>query len=97
MNDENKWVVVAEKTKPHWLELVEYFDGRVYHRASAKWDGCIHFTTWGNDGETESDHGSYIHICEIDDIIDRLQRLKVAAAEHFKDHHYYEQSGYKPK
>ena len=88
-----EWEIDQSKTQDHWLELVEKSNGRVYHRASAKWDGCIHYTAWSNEGEGDTICGpDYIHICDIDEEIDRLKRLKAAAVEFFKDHHYFNDS-----
>lgn len=63
-----EWEVVKEKTKDHWLELQ---DGD--YKASVKWDGCIHF----------SDEGEYIHICDLEDFIKRLEELRDLAKTHF--------------
>lgn len=84
---EPAWEVDVEKTKDHWLEVVEKFDGRVYYRAAVKWDGCIHYEAFTNEGEDGGDR-EYRHICRLDEEIDRLQRLKKMAQAHFKDHHH---------
>lgn len=86
----DQWEVDQEKTKDHWLEVVEkQEDGPVYRRAVAKWDGCVHYYRFYNGGEGVDDEGAdYIHICNIDEEIDRLQRLKEMAKVHFKNHHY---------
>lgn len=75
------WVVIPERTQPHWLEVI---DPEGWCKASVKWDGCIHFDKFYNapypDGERE-----YMHICDLDDLIKRLQALKLEAQKHFGD------------
>ena len=64
-----------------------------YH-AIAKWDGCIIFEDYSNgygyghkhDKSCEEGRGcceQNIHICDIDDMIEMLQKLKEKAKEHF--------------
>lgn len=83
------WKVDKDNTKEHWLELSDE-DGS-YH-ASVKWDGCIHFDRYENipatiDPERKGPGccDSYIHICNVDDMIARLQALKQEALLHFGD------------
>ena len=84
------WEVDAGNTKDHWLEVVEKLDGRVYYRASVKWDGCIHYNKYHNGGEGDEDSGDYIHLCDLDEEIQRLQRLRKMAEAHFVNHWYEE-------
>lgn len=58
--------------------------------ASVKFDGCIHFWTWangkgyGHECEDKCDCcENYLHICDIDQMIEILQTLKKKAKEHF--------------
>jgi len=64
------WKVKEEETHEAWLELYEP-DGE--YKASVRFDGCVHFHI-GED---------YIHICDLDGIILRLQALKAEALKHF--------------
>lgn len=92
------WEKVAEKSESHWLQLREPCPepGKDYtwHEAIVKWDGCVHFHQAGNipfdehygRSDKERPHPAvddYIHICDVDDMIARLQALKAAALEHF--------------
>jgi hypothetical protein len=75
--------------KEYWLSLegVEY--GSTWYTAEVKWDGCIHFYHYFNEpfvrGERRNDNDpeDYIHICDIDGLIEKLQLLKAAAVSHF--------------
>lgn len=83
------WKIDAAKTQDHWLEVV---DPEGWWKASVKWDGCIHFTRYFNipyeDGQdrTKDEQATedYIHICDLDDYIRRLQALRFMADKHFK-------------
>ena len=66
-----------------------------WYEASVRWDGCIHFSQAGNvpfddehgraDGKRDAQAcDDYIHICDIDTLIARLQALKAAALQHFE-------------
>lgn len=91
--EEYQWRAIPEKTAPHWLEIVAT-DG--WRRAIFKWDGCIHYyrifnTPIEQNGEPirsfekaeEEDDTSYIHICDIDEEIARLQALKAIGTKFF--------------
>ena len=67
-----------------------------WYWAQVRFDGCIHFYRAYNypipddatdvpddDGPARGFMTDYIHICDIDEEIDRLQRLKAAAIAHF--------------
>ena len=79
------WAVVEELTEDHWLEVV---DPEGYYEAVVKWDGCVHLymhdSPIGEDDEGEDGGTEYLHICELDELIDRLQALKEIALQHFK-------------
>lgn len=55
-----------------------------------KWNGCVNYTKYNN-GFTVDDEPSaersknsqYIHICELDEMIERLQEIKKIAKLHF--------------
>lgn len=65
--------------------------------ASVKWDGCIHFHQAGNVpyqksygiansiNRDEAACDDYIHICDIEKMIESLTSLKKAAMEYFKN------------
>lgn len=91
------WEKNAAKSKDHWLEVHEPDQkplGGHWWNAVVKWDGCIHLHHAGNvpfrddfgyaDGTRDKGAcDDYFHICELDDLIARLQALKAAALEHF--------------
>lgn len=78
------WAVIEEKSTDTWLELKDP-DG--WYDAVVKWDGCIHFRRYFNDPmdhpNRKSEDQDYLHICDIDETIKRLQSLKEAALNHF--------------
>ena len=82
------WKVIPEKTQDHWLEIE---DPEGWYSAIARFDGCVHFYHYGNiplssspDRKDSACCDDYIHICDIDEMIERLQSLKKVAQEHFK-------------
>ena len=91
------WVKEPKGTAAeHWVDLVEEpdEDGNYWARASVKWDGCIHFNRLynvpANVAESYSERNpkhpemvDYIHICDLDGMIESLQALKAAALAHF--------------
>ncbi len=82
------WQIDKDKTKDHWLELV---DPEGWRSAVAKWDGCVdyylyHNTPKGMDLANDEEMTDYIHICNIDEEIARLQELKRIAANFFAEH-----------
>jgi hypothetical protein len=70
-----------EETTEFQLNLV---DPEGWRRASAKWDGCVNYWLYHNTPLGED--GNYIHICDIDEEIVRLQELKRTAANYFAEH-----------
>ncbi|PAD70679.1 hypothetical protein CHH83_02425 [Bacillus sp. 7586-K] len=57
---------------------------------SFKWDGCVDFRQYQNGFKVDDEHSEekvrnsqYIHICEIDDMIEKLQEIKKIAQENF--------------
>ena len=90
-----EWVEALENKnkdhwKDHWVDLVLNEDGCHWYKAAVKWDGCIHFNRAYNEpfnnNPRDSDNEDYIHICDIDEYIEILQKLKVKAIEYFKKH-----------
>ena len=59
----------------------------VWYSAFVKWDGCIELIRYFNVprdlAPERGDDYDQIHICDIDETIERLQALKTAAIEHF--------------
>lgn len=81
------WKINEEETEDgHWLEL-EDPDG--WYKAIVKWDGCVHFNRLHNVPLPETGEGpqlvDYIHYCDIDEEIKRLEALRDKAREFFGD------------
>lgn len=84
------WAVVPEKTTEHWLQVR---DPAGWYSAYVRWDGCIGFYRLYNNplpegaeaeqARWEEDDHDYLHICDLDDEIARLQALREAARQHF--------------
>lgn len=75
----NKWnVTKIVKTDDENMVVSVSAEGDYENRVSFKWDGCIdlHY----NDG--------YIHICDVDDMIKKLQEIKQLAKENFDEENY---------
>lgn len=84
--EEPHWTQLPD-TKEHWLSLLGTHG---WYTAIAKWDGCIHLNKAGNvhfdtEGKipVEQDDSEYMHICDLDDFIERLQSLRDEAKKHF--------------
>lgn len=82
LSNNDIWKV--QKANEHLLTLIE---PNQWYRADIKWDGCVHFYRSHNGAQLDAigslENIDYIHICEIDDMIMRLQELKRMALEHF--------------
>ena len=71
----------------------EYFtdfrDPEGWYKAHVKRDGCVEFTRFFNVPAALDDFApdtyDHIHICDLDDFIERLQALRAAAIEHYGD------------
>jgi hypothetical protein len=78
------WRTEPEKTSEYWLELV---DPEGWWHAIVKWDGCIHLDRYFNfplgHADAGGENSDYLHICELDDVILRLQALRDVARAHF--------------
>ncbi len=87
----HEWEVVKEKTEDHWLEVRGKIPGaETWRSAVVKWDGCIHFHSYANvplelspDRKDPACCDDYLHICDIDEMIADLQKIKAMAFEHF--------------
>jgi len=73
---------------------VIYLEDREFGNIQArlKWDGCIDFK-YGHNGIKPSEDATgsntdYIHICDIDDMIKKLQGLKEYGQKHFKNEYW---------
>lgn len=77
---------------PHWID-VEVRDDECppSWRASLRFDGCVHLNRYFNGFDPDSKTGpsskdndtDYMHICDLDELIELLQQLKSEALEHF--------------
>lgn len=74
------WRVNTEKTKDHWLEVD---DGEGWWSAFVKWDGCLEVQRYFNQPWGDGDTDCSLHICEIEDMIARLEMLRDMARRHF--------------
>ncbi|MDO8531199.1 MAG: hypothetical protein Q7T26_03375 [Dehalococcoidia bacterium] len=87
MSADSLWTINRDKTGPHWLELN---DPEGWYHATVKWDGCIDFARYFNlpftDPSRREGDCDVLHICELDDLLGRLQELKTLAQQHFTDH-----------
>jgi hypothetical protein len=81
---EKHWVVDEEETRPYWLDV---HDPNGWFKAIVTTDGCIHLNRYHNiplpEVEDERQLTDYLHICDLDDMIARLQSLKTVAQAHF--------------
>ena len=70
--------------------VLEIQDPENWYKALVKWDGCIDFHRAYNlpfINESKDDPGQLVdclHICDINDLIQRLQALKELAKIHFQ-------------
>ena len=82
----------TEKAETHWLELTSEGDETGLHwwSATVKWDGCVdlhraHNVPFGTEGRDE-DHMAFssdMHVCDLDELIERLQKLRDRAKAHY--------------
>lgn len=77
------WEIIPENTMDHWLEVK---DPEGWYSAIIKLDGCVEFTRYFNAPmfNEDEDDASSIHLCSLDDAIERLQALKQISNEFFK-------------
>jgi hypothetical protein len=78
-----------EPSTPNCLKLI---DPKGWWRVTMKWDGCFELDQFFNypltdpvysDPESEDNEWDRMHICDIDEMIDRLKALKEIAEKHF--------------
>jgi len=92
------WRIDEETSKDHWINLLDASclqsngEDNIWWRAAVRWDGCIHLDTFGNipleldpDRKDPACCDDYIHICDLDRYIERLQEMREIAQEYFKD------------
>lgn len=99
MEIEEDWIIDKNGiAKDHWIDLISdsYEDGSHWLHACAKWDGCVHLDIarnvpfskeYGFHGQKrdESACDDYIHICDLDKFISKLQKLKEICVKHFNN------------
>jgi len=83
---------VVRKRDEDILEIVDKENG---FRAIVKFDGCIHLDKYGvvdwEDEEEEEvlnderNHSFYVHICDIDQLIDALSEIKKLQQQYFPE------------
>lgn len=80
-----QWEVISKKSSGYTLEIK---DPEGWRSARVRWDGCVHYyryfnTPLGMDAKNDNEENNYIHICDIDEEIARLQSLKRLATNWF--------------
>lgn len=90
MEIDTGWKVA--KKESHRLEVHSEVgeDGRHWWSASVKWDGCIDLHRAYNipfgTPDRDKDHMAFtsdLHLCDLDELIERLQLLRAMAKQHF--------------
>lgn len=71
------WKKNEEKTTCFSLKLEDHNDR---FSVDVRNDGCVHLRRYYSVDDEDSD---YIHICDLDAMIEKLQAVKAAALEHF--------------
>jgi hypothetical protein len=76
----------------HWIDLISDVDedGLYWWKCYVTWDGCVQIDRafnrpFGEEGR-ENDHMALedgMHICDLDEFIERLMKLRDAAKAHF--------------
>jgi len=87
----SEWIEDPKGNKSEaWIDLIynHYKDGMHWVHAGVKRDGCIHLRKAYNipfpqTNEEIEDNSDYIHICDIDEMIEQLTKLKEVALKHF--------------
>lgn len=80
-----QWVRKEGDDVTHDHHFTTLTDGIGWWEARVVNGGCFDLTRYHNDpfGGGDDDNVDRIHICDLDDLIERLQALKVAAKSHF--------------
>ena len=86
----SRWKIIQDKSQDYWLEAE---DPEGWYKASVKWDGCIHFNRYHNipyssDNVREDPIAltDYLHICDLDEHIERLVELRELAKKYYEEH-----------
>jgi len=78
------WVIDTTKTREDRLEIA---DPEGWWSAIVKWDGCIDLRRYINrslhEPDRKPDDVDDLHICELDELIRRLEALRERARQHF--------------
>ena len=81
------WDILLDESRPSWLEVR---DPEGWRSAVVKFDGCIHYYRYFNTPQgmdpKQDEERNYLHICDIDEEIARLQALKATAQRWFAEH-----------
>jgi len=79
-----------DKNLNYWVDLVLDDDNDNWYKCSVRWNGCIHFWRAYNDPfnhvDRKKDDIDYIHICELDEFIEILTKLRDTAKKYFASH-----------
>ena len=76
----------------HWIDLISDVDedGHYWWKCYVKWDGCIQidraFNVPFGEPTRDGDHMAMedgLHLCDLDEFIERLTKLRDAAKAHF--------------
>jgi hypothetical protein len=63
-----------------------------YDEVTLKWDGCVDYRIGFNGVKASEDNtgenSQYIHICDIDEMIEKLQALKEYGKKHFNNEYW---------
>lgn len=63
-----------------------------HEEVTLKWDGCIDYMMSFNgfkpSEDTTGENTQYLHICDIDEMIEKLQALKKYGKEHFNNEYW---------
>ena len=81
---------IAWNVKEINVTSIQLDDPDGWYSAKVKFDGCVDFYRYHNWPKGKAPAGreemaDYIHICDIDDTIARLQAIKKAAIQHFEE------------
>ncbi|MGD6876840.1 hypothetical protein [Bacillus infantis] len=75
---EQKWKVTKVNKTEDGTVVSAYASDEFDNKVSFKWDGCIDLHHDDN----------YIHICDVDEMIEKLQEIKRMAKENFDEDNY---------
>lgn len=78
MEKSNHWTVTKENKIDDGEVYSVYAEDEYENKVSFKWDGCIDLHHENN----------YIHICDIDEMIEKLQEIKRTAKRLFREDNY---------